>query len=108
MGIEGVGSPETLREIIESGAKSLKIGHLSLLMVRVAKPLTHSHSLGRLARHDRKKSCIPRVALPNARQMQGKVDNGEWRWIDERRCVMHTATSKPALLRTEVRSRLGL
>ena len=72
MGIEGVGSPEALLVIIEGGAKSLKIGHLSLPM------------------------------------MQGKLANGEWRWIDEARCVMHTATPKPALLRTEVRSRLGV
>jgi len=72
MGIEGVGSPEALLVIIEGGAKSLKIGHLSLLM------------------------------------MEGKVANDEWHWIDEAKCVMHTATPKPALLRAEVRSRLGL
>jgi hypothetical protein len=40
--------------------------------------------------------------------MQGKVANGEWRWINEGGCVMHTATPKPGLLRGEVRSRLGL
>jgi len=40
--------------------------------------------------------------------MEGKVANGEWRWIDEGGCVMHTATPKPGLLRTELRSRLGL
>lgn len=72
MGVEGVGSPEALLAIIESGAKSLKIGHLSLPM------------------------------------MQGKVANGEWRWIDEARCVMHTATPKPALLRVEVLPIRGL
>lgn len=38
----------------------------------------------------------------------GKVANGEWRWIDEASCVMHTATPKPALLRTAVRERLKL
>ena len=72
MGIEGVGSPEALLSIIESGAKSLKIGHLSLLM------------------------------------MEGKVANGEWRWIDESKCVMYTATPKPALMKAEVRSQLGV
>ena len=72
MGIEGVGSPSALLAAIESGAKSLKIGHLSLLM------------------------------------MEGKVATGEWHWIDEAKCVMHTATPKPALLRTEVRATLGV
>ena len=71
MGIEGVGSPEALKAAIDDGAKSLKIGHLSLLM------------------------------------MQSKVDSGEWHWIDEARCVMHTATSKPALLRPQL-SELGV
>lgn len=70
MGIEGVRSPEQLRAIVESGARSLRIGHLSLPM------------------------CV------------GKVRNGEWRWIDEARCVMHTATPKPALLRQKVRALL--
>ena len=72
MGIEGIASPEALRETIASGATSLKIGHLSLVM------------------------------------MQSKVSNGEWHWVDEPKCVMHTATPKPALLRGEVRSRMGV
>ena len=72
MGIEGVGSPEALSAVLASGEKSLKIGHLSLVM------------------------------------MEGKVANGEWHWIDEARCVMHTATPKPALLRPAVRDNLGL
>jgi hypothetical protein len=72
MGIEGIGTPEALAAVIASGEKSLKIGHLSLLM------------------------------------MNGKVANGEWRWIDEARCMMHTATPKPALLRTSLRDELGV
>lgn len=72
MGIEGIGTPEALLEALASGEKSLKIGHLSLLM------------------------------------MNGKVANGEWRWIDEARCVMHTATPKPALLRNSLRDELGV
>lgn len=72
MGIEGIATPAALLEVINSGAKSLKIGHLSLVM------------------------------------MQGKVDNGEWHWTDEANCVMHTATPKPALLREELRSKLGV
>jgi len=40
--------------------------------------------------------------------MQGKVENGEWLWVDEANCVMHTATPKPALLRAEVKARLGV
>ena len=37
-----------------------------------------------------------------------KVANGEWRWIDEAGCVMHTATSKPAILRPALRDNLGV
>ena len=70
MGIEGIGSPEALLAAVGSGEKTLRIGHLSLLM------------------------------------MEGKVANGEWHWIDEKQCVMYTATPKPALLRAEVRARL--
>ena len=58
-------TPRALLAAIASGSKSLKIGHLSLQM------------------------------------MKGKVSNGEWRWIDEAKCVMHTATPKPALLRAD-------
>ena len=71
MGIEGVNSPDALLAVIKSGAKTLKIGHLSLLM------------------------------------MEGKVANGEWYWVDEAKCIMHTSTPKPALLRAEVRATLG-
>ena len=38
--------------------------------------------------------------------MEGKVSNGEWYWVDEAHCVMHTATPKPALLRERVASTL--
>ena len=72
MGIEGVGSAAELLEAIQSGSAPLKIGHLSLLMLR------------------------------------SKVANGEWKWIDEAGCVMHTATPKPALLRVQLRSVLNL
>ena len=71
MGIEGVGSKETLQKVLATGQQVLHIGHLSLLT------------------------------------MEGKVANGEWRWIDEAGCSMHTATNKPALLRSEVRTREG-
>jgi len=40
--------------------------------------------------------------------LEGKLDNGEWHWIDEANCVMHTATPKPAILRTELAERVGL
>ena len=40
--------------------------------------------------------------------MEGKVQNGEWRWIDESHCVMHTATPKPALLRARVLAELNV
>ena len=40
--------------------------------------------------------------------MEGKVANGEWRWIDEPSCSMHTATNKPALLRPKLRANLGV
>jgi len=72
MGIEGVGSKETLHKVLATGQQVLATGHLSLVM------------------------------------MEGKVASGEWHWIDEAGCSMHTATNKPGLLRTEVRSRLGL
>ena len=72
LGIEGVGSPERLQELIKSGSPCLNMGHLSLVM------------------------------------MEDKVRNGEWKWIDEPQCVMHTATPKPALLRASIETKLGM
>ena len=40
--------------------------------------------------------------------MQGKVDNGEWEWINEAGCEMKTATPKPGLDRQRLASTLGL
>jgi len=40
--------------------------------------------------------------------MMGKVKHGEWYWIDEPTCVMHTATAKPGLLRKKIELRLNL
>jgi hypothetical protein len=72
MGVEGVGSAETLAKVLATGEQVLCIGHLSLTM------------------------------------MESKVASGEWRWIEEAGCVMHTATNKPALLRAAVRAKFGL
>lgn len=48
--------------------------------------------------------CL-RIGHLSLLMMEGKVENGEWRWIDEANCVMHTATAKPALLRDRLRDR---
>lgn len=40
--------------------------------------------------------------------MMGKVEHGEWKWIDEETCVMHTATAKPGLLRKKIELSLSL
>ena len=52
--------------------------------------------------------AILRIGHLSLLMMEGKVANGEWRWVDEDKCVMYTATNKPALMRPEVRSRLGI
>jgi hypothetical protein len=48
---------------------------------------------------------IGHLSLAN---LAGKITNGEWHWIDEPGCVMHTATPKPALLRQQLKTRLGI
>ena len=40
--------------------------------------------------------------------MQGKLDNGEWGWIDEAGCEMKTATPKPGFDRRKLASVLAL